>query len=258
MKFSLISQNEFLIITNRILKYPAHIAEKDYFLALTLKTIYESDLKNRLVFKGGTALHHFYLPQYRFSEDLDFTSTDQKVTIEDVRKVFKNHSNFIIKKDYVSPITVKVEKLQYSGILAQPSSLKIDISNVKNLVLPVIERKYKNVWRLDVQAKVMDILEICAEKLSATSGRIRYRDFYDIYLITQELKIKINDAVELLHKKNIEKPISKKLILKNWQVAKNTKIDDLDTIYLKKEITDQEIEKFLNSLHFKEIVVSRS
>ena len=31
-------------------------------------------LAESLVFKGGTALHHCYLPQHRFSEDLDFTS----------------------------------------------------------------------------------------------------------------------------------------------------------------------------------------
>lgn len=46
------------IINRRELGYPLLIAEKDYFMAIALNTIYSSDLKDRLLFKGGTALHH--------------------------------------------------------------------------------------------------------------------------------------------------------------------------------------------------------
>ncbi|UCC40275.1 MAG: nucleotidyl transferase AbiEii/AbiGii toxin family protein [Candidatus Aminicenantes bacterium] len=42
-------------------------AEKDYFLAVILKMIYNSFLADSLVFKGGTAIHHCYLEQLRFS-----------------------------------------------------------------------------------------------------------------------------------------------------------------------------------------------
>lgn len=36
-----------------------------------------SILQPRLLFKGGTCLHKCYFPNYRFSEDLDFTATEQ-------------------------------------------------------------------------------------------------------------------------------------------------------------------------------------
>lgn len=61
-----------LNIRNKKLNYPLAIAEKDYFLAIVSKIIYNSPLREKLVFKGGTALHHTYLPELRFSEDLDF------------------------------------------------------------------------------------------------------------------------------------------------------------------------------------------
>ena len=47
--------------------------EKDYVLSWLLVAIAESKQRSGLVFKGGTALKRCYYPEYRFSEDLDFT-----------------------------------------------------------------------------------------------------------------------------------------------------------------------------------------
>jgi predicted nucleotidyltransferase component of viral defense system len=49
------------------------IIEKDYVLSWVLIAIAESDLRDHVAFKGGTALKKVYFPEYRFSEDLDFT-----------------------------------------------------------------------------------------------------------------------------------------------------------------------------------------
>jgi predicted nucleotidyltransferase component of viral defense system len=45
--------------------------EKDYALTWTLLAVADSPLRDRLAFKGGTALKKVYVPEYRFSEDLD-------------------------------------------------------------------------------------------------------------------------------------------------------------------------------------------
>ena len=74
MAIPLLPRPQFELINRRTLRYPLAIAEKDYFLTLALQVLYASPLQESLVFKGGTALHHCYLPQQRFSEDLDFTS----------------------------------------------------------------------------------------------------------------------------------------------------------------------------------------
>lgn len=50
--------------------------EKDYVLTWLLLAIANSPLRDRLAFKGGTAIKKVYVPDYRFSEDLDFTLLD--------------------------------------------------------------------------------------------------------------------------------------------------------------------------------------
>lgn len=47
--------------------------EKDYVLTWKLLAVADSRLRDHLAFKGGTALKKVYVPEYRFSEDLDFT-----------------------------------------------------------------------------------------------------------------------------------------------------------------------------------------
>jgi len=49
------------------------VLEKDYVLTWILLGIADSTLYSQLAFKGGTALKKIYFPDYRFSEDLDFT-----------------------------------------------------------------------------------------------------------------------------------------------------------------------------------------
>lgn len=51
--------------------------ELDYVLGWALRGIADHPfLAGRLVFKGGTCLRKCYFPDYRFSEDLDFTATE--------------------------------------------------------------------------------------------------------------------------------------------------------------------------------------
>jgi hypothetical protein len=70
----LLTKAQLQIINRRSgLGYPLDTAEKDHFLALVSKIIHDSPIREKLVFKGGTALHHTYLPQMRFSEDLEPT-----------------------------------------------------------------------------------------------------------------------------------------------------------------------------------------
>ena len=56
--------------------------EKDYVLTWLLLAIANSPLRSRLAFKGGTAIKKVYEPDYRFSEDLDFTLLDDTTNEE--------------------------------------------------------------------------------------------------------------------------------------------------------------------------------
>lgn len=57
--------------TAQRMKIPEIYIEKDYWVTLALKTIFESELGKYTVFKGGTALSKCYKLIERFSEDID-------------------------------------------------------------------------------------------------------------------------------------------------------------------------------------------
>ena len=61
-----LTRQQLELINRRTLGYPLQIAEKDYFLAIAVQLVNNSTIGNKLVFKGGTAIHHCYLPQKRF------------------------------------------------------------------------------------------------------------------------------------------------------------------------------------------------
>lgn len=245
-----ISQLQLQAINKRTLKYPLDIAEKDYYLTLALKLISESPLASRLVFKGGTALHHCYLPQYRFSEDLDFTTPDKTLDADTVVNTLTRDGVFEVKKLFTSTATIKVERLRFSGVLAQPGAIKVEIDRLQNVVLPTLMRTYANVWNVPVTVPTMDIREICAEKIRATSTRIRYRDFYDLYLIKDSYGIDLSDVVQLIQQKEIRAPISPQAMANNWKVAQKEAADDLRSIHCTRKVSDDEIASMLSQLDF--------
>jgi predicted nucleotidyltransferase component of viral defense system len=72
-----IERREILDVAGELGLQP-QVVEKDYVLGWLLAGIYnQADLKATWVFKGGTCLKKCYLETYRFSEDLDFTLTDE-------------------------------------------------------------------------------------------------------------------------------------------------------------------------------------
>jgi len=58
---------------------PPETIEKDFFVELILFYLAKDNkLKERLIFRGGTALRKIYFSNYRFSEDLDFLLEDKE------------------------------------------------------------------------------------------------------------------------------------------------------------------------------------
>jgi predicted nucleotidyltransferase component of viral defense system len=52
--------------------------DKDWAISHFIDAIYSvPELRQKLIFKGGTCLKKCYIPDYRFSEDLDFTSSEK-------------------------------------------------------------------------------------------------------------------------------------------------------------------------------------
>ena len=248
-----LTRQQLELINRRSLKYRLDIAQKDYFLALVLELIYDSPLKNKLIFKGGTALHHCYLSQKRFSEDIDFTSLDNEISFEEVKEVIEEDDTFVVDKVFESNYTIKIERLKYEGLLGQNGSIKVEIDRHQNVVLPGREIQYKNVWNVPVSPILMDEREILAEKLRVISQRARYRDFYDLYFLLTELKLELNFSIELLKQKETRKPILSKNIINNWQIAREEKEKDLQTVFVSEPVEDEVIQEILENIQFEDI-----
>jgi len=239
-----------LIAYNRKLNYHLAEAEKDYMLTLVLKIIYDSELKNMLIFKGGTAIHHCYLPQLRFSENIDFTSINKEIKLQDIRNILLAYNFFDIEKEYTSNATLKIEHLKYTGPLKQPNSLKIEIDRTQNVYCKPKQLSYSNVWNIDFKVNVMDEREICAEKIRAMAERSRYRDFYDLYFLFNNYNIKQEEVFETISKKEIREPIKKCNIIRNFKRAKQELNISKTGIFYKKEVKIAEINELIMKLNF--------
>lgn len=244
----LLNKSDLSILNKRTLKYHLAEAEKDYFLALVSKMIYGSSLRGKLVLKGGTAIHHCYLPQTRFSEDLDFTSLDNSITLKEVKEALESEDFLKVKKESVSKATIKIERLRYDGPLGLPNSLKVEIDFAQNVVLPAKTVKYQNAWKVETKVNAMDVREICAEKIRAASDRARYRDFYDLFLLFDHFQFDIKEISGLIARKEVRKPISQDSMMKNWKMARKERESEVSRVYYAHDIEDREVERLIDKI----------
>ncbi len=78
----MIPQRDLSLLSNRLAERGGRriseaVLERDDCLSWVLVGLSQSPLKDRLAFKGGTALKKCYFEDYRFSEDLDFTMIEE-------------------------------------------------------------------------------------------------------------------------------------------------------------------------------------
>jgi len=173
--------------------------EKDYVLSWLLVAIAGSDLRDLLAFKGGTALKRCYYPEYRFSEDLDFTLCAD-MSHEEAITAFENLFPELLSRTNLTIATQSAELsffqsstllLNYVGPLRgrlESRHLKVDITRGELLQYPVTARvllaPYSD-FPSDVALPVYALEEIVVEKLCAIIGRTEPRDLYDVYWLVE-------------------------------------------------------------------------
>lgn len=211
------------------------IVDLDYVLGCFLSQWYQDEIATQLLFKGGTCLKKCYFPDYRFSEDLDFTAKtylSQKTlqelmsrTIQRVDDVFgididTRQTRFEVVSDDYGFESYQV-RLYYRGPLrwrGDPRAIRLDISRGEYIGLPEVGRKlihpYGDRDRI-TGTKILcyDLAEMLAEKLRALGGQRRYaisRDLYDLHQI-------ISSGLTSLQ--NVKPFISDKFAVKNIKLA---------------------------------------
>ena len=179
------------------------IIEKDYVLGWVLAGINQHiALKEKWIFKGGTALKKCFFEEYRFSEDLDFTILNsnhinhdflQTVFLEVLTWVYDqtgiefaySQTKFDIHPDAIKQYVTG--SIYYSGPLRQRGSLNkifLDILANELLIAPAyranIFHPYSDAINTKFFAYCYSLEEIFAEKLRALAERARPRDLYDV------------------------------------------------------------------------------
>src|SRR5690348_16542202 len=176
--------------------------EKDYILSWVLYGLARNEqLSKQLVFKGGTVLKKTYFPEYRFSEDLDFTLLDEKITNEELLQEFekiyasiREEANIILQFGEANThISGSLSfYINYVGPLQgnmNSRNIKIDITRGEILEYPVEKRSvfilYSDLPAKSFQLQCYSLSEILIEKMTALMGRTEPRDLFDFWYLTE-------------------------------------------------------------------------
>jgi len=205
--------------------------EKDYVYSWLLKAIVaRTGLSSRLVLKGGQALRKAYLPQTRFSKDLDFSALehlDQRFFEAELREVCAfvtaatgvQFLDRIVIKDKNLPIP-EVEafeaRLYFKGFHGEEDlSLRaqLDITQFDRIYLPIQSRPllhaYSDASACNAILRVQKLEEILASKLTAMLHRRNPVDLFDLLysiLVTREYPVSRVEVVTTFLRKSIFGP----------------------------------------------------
>ena len=138
-------------------KLPLGTVEKDFVLTYILRRIYDSELKDKLVFKGGTALHKIYLHK-RLSIDLDFSEL-KSIKIGDIKNIIEDKEiNSKIEDLNENRDSINII-LNYTSVLNYKNNFKIQISKREKPILKIAKSEkssFHGLGREDIDARCLD------------------------------------------------------------------------------------------------------
>ena len=208
------------------------IIDLDYSLGWFLHGLISVSKWNQsCIFKGGTCLRKCYFPDYRFSEDLDFTMI-QLITLGDLEKWITQIADWITDQQgpnfLIQPTRLEIvndeygnetyqARIYYRGPLewgGPPRAVKLDVTRAEIVALPAVEKPIihpysdGNLFEGN-HISCYSLEEIVAEKMRAIAGQRRFavsRDIYDIYQILT-LGVDMDRVYEVLPQKFIAKEL---------------------------------------------------
>ena len=198
--------------------------EKDYIITWILYGIsQDAFLLENLLFKGGTVLKKAYFSDFRFSEDLDFTLMNDKVSNEKIFEAFEKLFEFVREEANI-PLERQPETnfesgnvnfyLFYGGPLGGTfgkKDLKIDFTRNEWLAFDVrdtsIIRVYSDLVK-DFKIKCYSKQEVLIEKMRSLMERTQPRDIYDLWYLFEIDGISISHYNKEFIKKTAHKGLN--------------------------------------------------
>ena len=183
--------------------------EQDLVISRALVEIFNNDyLKNKLAFRGGTALHKLVFPHpLRYSEDIDLNRLEKgptKTVIDEVRVAL---DEMLGQPNKVKSTKNSVKIIyDYKSIDGEISRLKIEINTRETLPLKPLLKVLFEVDSAYFQGSA-DIMSFDTEEMIGTKIRALYqrkkgRDLFDLYELSK-LALNWNNIVENFQKLNI-------------------------------------------------------
>lgn len=194
---------------------PWEVLERDYLLSWVLAGIGRVDaLRDTLVFKGGTALKKCYFGDYRFSEDLDFSSVGDVPTGEAMERAIREACAAAARLlDEYAPVEITCERYterdphpggqeaftiraQLPWQRAPQTRVMVETAVDEKVLKPAPVRRVLHEYGepFEAEVRVYALEEIVAEKLRAILqhveklqergwSRSRARDYYDLWRV---------------------------------------------------------------------------
>ena len=192
----------------RALGLDAQLLLKRYFMEQMLARIAQSDYKTNFILKGGLLISSLIGLSSRTTQDIDVSIVNKPLSIEEIEQVMTNvckiDLNDNIRYELTNVQEIR-EEFEYPGIRLSfkvymdkiVDSLKMDITTGDTITPKEITYGYK----LLLEDKVINLCSypietIIAEKLESILSKnilgTRMRDYYDIYMLENLFKDRIN------------------------------------------------------------------
>lgn len=218
----MIAQRNISLLSNRLAagghqRIREDVLERDYCLAWFLNGLSQSELRSVLAFKGGTALKRCYFPDYRFSEDLDFTLREPlpfeqlRARLEPIFAIVYEQSGIVFTFDRQDPARANTHTfyLRYNGPLPRGNDVKVDVTISELLYYPLenrpVLRGYEEFADLPQNRTVAtySLSEIAAEKTVALTDAARNepRDLFDLWYMTEQQEIHLEEIIPAICEK---------------------------------------------------------
>jgi predicted nucleotidyltransferase component of viral defense system len=206
--------------------------EQDIVIERALMAIYEDAyLKEKLAFRGGTALHKLHLsPAARYSEDIDLvqiTAEPFGPIVNRLREVLSFLGDKPIRKQKQHNNTLVYRFDSEGGI---PLRLKVEINcREHHTIYGIQEFKYgmQSEWYTsEVSIPTYELAELLGTKMRALYQRRKGRDLFDMWYVMTQSKVDANKIIEAwkFYMEREENTITKQEFFDNME----KKIEDRD------------------------------
>jgi len=208
---------EAVNFTAAVSGFPARLIEKDYFCTVLLR--YLTEVRDEIVFKGGTCLAKVHAGFYRLSEDLDFeipTPVDAPRAVRSRRAAasnaaIKNLGQLLPGLRVIVPPRGANDSSQYLAIIgytsllvAREETIKIEVGLREPLLKPANRAEARTLILDPITGaplvppfplRCLSLEEAMAEKLRAALSRreAAIRDFYDVDYAVRRLGLRAQD-----------------------------------------------------------------